>query len=80
MINPKLKYPNISNANWLLIQSGDLKLGMTKLECELSYGAPDDINSTSNKLGSSEQWIYNRQIGGDVYLYFKNGRLTTIQD
>lgn len=78
--DPKLKYPQISNINWKLIQKGEIKIGMTKLECELSYGYPDRVNETNNKYGKSEQWVYEYSIGSKVYLYFRNGRLTSIQD
>lgn len=78
--DPRLKYPKISSINWKLIQRGEVKIGMTKNECELSYGYPNRVNETSNKYGKYEQWIYDYSIGGNIYLYFKNGILTTIQN
>ena len=74
--NPKDKYPNISNNIWTLIQNGKVKIGMTKQECKLSWGEPKNINTTSGNFGVHEQWVYSI----DSYLYFENGKLTTIQN
>jgi len=73
--NPRIKYPNISNENWNLIKQSKVKVGMTKEECELSWGKPDDINETIYQNYTSEQWIYSNN-----YLYFKKNILETIQD
>ncbi|MCR5623181.1 MAG: hypothetical protein K6G18_15175 [Treponema sp.] len=56
------------------ILEGKVNLGMTREECELSWGKPKDINRTTNKYGTSEQWVYS-----DNYLYFDNGILKAIQ-
>ena len=51
------------------------RIGMTQKQAEASrWGAPDSINSTMDASGVREQWVY-----GNNYLYFKNGRLTSIQ-
>lgn len=76
--DPKLKYPNITRAKWKLIQNRDIEIGMSKTECRLSYGEPDDINSTLTGYGNREQWVYENQFG-NTYLYFRNGRLISIQ-
>lgn len=73
--NPKLKYKNIPTSQWCLIQEGKVIIGMSKEACRLSWGAPKGINTTTGEFGVQEQWVY-----GDRYLYFKNGRLTTIQN
>jgi hypothetical protein len=39
------------------------------------WGKPQKVNKTINGYGTSEQWVYD---GG--YLYFDNGKLTTIQN
>ncbi len=41
-----------------------------------SWGHPSKINRTTTAAGVSEQWVYD-EVG---YLYFKNGKLTAIQD
>ena len=61
-------------SDWLRIVSGILWLGMTKEMCEISWGKPDDINSTITSYGTNEQWVYT-----DNYLYFENGILVTMQ-
>lgn len=76
LTNPKLEYPNISTTTWKLIQNGKVVTGMTKKECELSWGKPDDINKTTIGNTISEQWVYS----STRYLYFKNGLLTAIQN
>jgi hypothetical protein len=74
--NPKVKYPQISNEFWQLIQKGIVRAGMTETECELSWGKPDDINTTTGSFGIHKQWVYE----GQGYLYFENGILKTIQN
>ncbi|MDM1345731.1 hypothetical protein [Myroides marinus] len=59
---------------WLDILKGNMRLGMTKEMCEISWGKPKDINRTITKGNNSEQWVYK-----DNYLYFDNGVLTAIQ-
>lgn len=75
--NPKNKYPKISPSIWTLITKGEVRIGMTKEECKLSWGEPEDINITAGSFGRIEQWVF---YGGNSFLYFKNGRLSTIQN
>lgn len=74
--NPKNKYPKINAEIWSIIQKGKVRSGMTKQECRLSWGQPESINKTSGKWGVHEQWVYSTS----SYLYFENGRLTSIQN
>lgn len=69
------QYPNINNFTWSLIKKGNVRIGMSEKECELSWGEPNDINTTSGSWGIHEQWVYD-----DSYLYFENGKLTSIQN
>lgn len=62
-----------SNANMIL--EGKVKIGMTKAMCEESWGSPDDINKSIGSWGIYEQWVY-----GNSYLYFEDGKLTSIQN
>jgi|GEM_PF-4772164 len=78
--DPKLKYPKITPSTWALIQNGKVKLGMTKTECELSLGVPDHKDKYSDKYGKRETWVYEYKYGGNIYYYFKNGKLTSIQN
>jgi hypothetical protein len=53
-----------------------VSVGMTQEEAiGSSWGKPKSINSTITASGRHEQWVY----GGSNYLYFDNGRLTSIQ-
>lgn len=67
-----LKYGKI-NGN--IIYEGKLKIGFTKQMCKDAWGEPLEINKTINKYGTYEQWVYKNS-----YLYFENGKLTTIQN
>lgn len=53
-----------------------VSIGMTKEQVlGSSWGRPQKINSTHNRYGTREQWVY----GGGNYLYFEADRLTSIQ-
>jgi hypothetical protein len=58
------------------IANNKVRIGMTKLMCEDSWGKPDSVNRTTNSYGTSEQWVYD----GGSYLYFDNNKLTSIQN
>lgn len=73
--NPRNKYKNITDSDWILIRQGKVRIGMTKAVCELSWGKPQKINKTIGTYGTTEQWVYEGS-----YLYFKNGKLTSIQN
>ena len=62
--------------NAKLILAGTVRVGMSKAMCKEAWGEPTKINTTTNKYGQSEQWVY----GSDSYLYFENGKLTDIQN
>ena len=64
----------VSNAN--LILEGKVRIGMTKDMCKEAWGSPRDINRTISDFGTHEQWVY----GSGQYLYFENGKLTSIQN
>ena len=63
-----------STAN--LILQGKIRIGMSKEMCREAWGGPESINKTTGSYGSHEQWVY----GIGNYLYFENGKLTTIQN
>ena len=52
-------------------------IGMTAFEVvnHTNWGRPTSINSTTTARGTTEQWVY----GVGTYLYFQDGKLTTIQ-
>lgn len=59
-----------------LILQEKVALGMSKDMVRESWGTPSDINRTIGNFGVHEQWVYE----SGNYLYFENGKLTTIQD
>lgn len=59
-----------------LIMKKQVRLGMTAEQCRAAWGRPQDINRTSGSYGVHEQWVY----GGNNYLYFEDGILTTVQN
>lgn len=61
--------------NGRIIAQGKVAIGFTKQMCVDAWGEPKSINKTTNRYGVHEQWVYD---GG--YLYFDNGKLTTIQN
>lgn len=60
-----------------LAKKPDAKIGMTKNQVRnhTNWGEPNSINTTVTAYGTIEQWVYD----DFQYLYFKNGKLTTIQ-
>lgn len=54
------------------------RIGMTAKQVieKTSWGEPESVNRTITQSGVDEQWVY----GLGTYLYFKNGRLTAIQN
>lgn len=52
-------------------------IGMTKEQVrnKTNWGKPKSVNTTVSQYGTQEQWVY----GDYQYLYFDNGKLTTIQ-
>jgi len=63
-------------ANAQKIIDGYVVIGFSKQMCKEAWGEPRYINTTTGSWGSSEQWVY----GSGTYLYFENGKLTTIQN
>ncbi|MCM3730092.1 DUF2845 domain-containing protein [Fictibacillus nanhaiensis] len=52
-------------------------IGMTRYEVlKTTWKNPSDINTTKTALSINEQWVY----GLTRYLYFEDGRLTSIQN
>lgn len=59
-----------------LILEGRVQIGMSREMCREAWGSPDDINRSSGSWGVHEQWVY----GLGSYLYFENGKLSSIQN
>jgi len=54
-------------------------VGMKSVEVIYSLGYPDDVNSTTNSYGTSEQWVYGSPIYDGQYVYLDNGVVTSYQ-
>ena len=75
LTDPKTKYPHIPDEHWLLIQHGRVGEGMTKEECKLSIGNPDEVNSGHNRSQTMDIWQYS----DGTYLMFTDGLLTNFR-
>ena len=64
--NPRLQYKEIQDDAWEQITLGKVKTGMTKAECKLSLGNPNEVKKIPTYSGLREQWIYN----SGAYLFF----------
>lgn len=61
----------------LTIKVKDPKIGMNKKEIESStWGYPDKKNSDTYSWGTREQWVYKNK----GYIYFENGKVTSISE
>ena len=74
--DPEKAFPRIPKSDWNLIRQGRIRIGMSKDACKLSWGEPDDINTSRGRWGVHEQWVYSR----NRYVYFENGKLSAIQE
>lgn len=70
--DPKKKYPQISDEIWNLIKQSRIGLGMTKEECRLSLGNPDELDAGHNTSHTMDIWQYTN----GTYLIFSDGILT----
>lgn len=58
LADPRKRYPKITDAVWLNIVAGRVAEGMTRDECRLSIGAPDEINRQPGYSSLREVWTY----------------------
>jgi hypothetical protein len=61
---------------WNLIVASKVRVGMPEEAAILSWGHPRKVNRTTTDSNTREQWVY----GDGHYLYFTNGKLTSIQN
>ena len=69
--NPREKYPQIEDEVWKLITRSQVEEGMTKNECQISMGLPDEVAQIPEYSGLRERWMYKT----GTYLEFKDGVL-----
>lgn len=72
LTDPRSRYPQISDENWAMIQKGKLCEGMTKEECKLAIGNPDELNAGHSQSQTMDMWQY----ANGTYLIFTDGLLT----
>lgn len=73
--DPKQKYPDITAENWNLIKAGKVGKGMTKEECRLALGNPDDLRSGHSTSQTLDVWQYSN----GTYLFFSDGLLNSFR-
>lgn len=74
--DPRRKYPHISDANWENICRGVVVKGMTKEECRLAKGNPQDVNTGHDYSKEMLIWRY----PDATVLYFEDGILVGINN
>ena len=80
-------HPDLKKDIKSIILEGKLKIGMSAEQVIASIGNPEDVNTTVTEFGTNEQWIYGftgvnasgYYVDNSQYIYFDNGKLTTIQ-
>lgn len=73
--DPRMRYPDISDAVWANIVATRVAQGMTTDECRLSLGSPRDVKKTHNGSSYFERWSFDN----GAYLIFEDGRLATFR-
>ena len=61
------------------IAAGEVFVGMTASQAQMSWGVPSDKRTTQTRSGNHEQWIYGDPLDRASYLYLDNDRVTAIQ-
>lgn len=65
-----------------LIWNKQIAIGMSETEVRKSWGSPTKINNRIDGEGSFDQWVYrkykDRLFTGTDYVYFRNGKVTSI--
>lgn len=69
--DPRHNFKNISQDNWIAIQTENVRLGMTKEECRLAKGNPSDVDTGHDYSNTMEIWLY----PNGSYLKFTDGLL-----
>lgn len=71
LTDPKENYQSITEENWKLIQNGRVRTGMTKNECKLALGNPDEVDAGHNWSSTIDIWSYK----DGTFLRFEDGLL-----
>lgn len=73
--DPKSRYSHITDEHWSLIQHGRVGEGMTKEECRLALGNPDELRAGHSTSQTMDIWQYSN----GTYLFFTDGLLTSFR-
>lgn len=73
LTDPRLRYPTITDEAWEHIINGTVKEDMTRDECRLALGSPDNIDRRVGYSVLREIWSYEN----GKYLIFEDGLLRT---
>lgn len=71
LFDPRTRYNAIPDSTWQRIQRGDVALGMTKDECRLALGNPDDADAGHTHSQTLDLWQY----ASGITLRFADGVL-----
>ncbi len=71
LADPHLRYPTITDEVWQLIVTGRVAADMTRDECRLALGSPDNVDRTPGYNVLREIWTYSN----GKYLIFEDGLL-----
>lgn len=69
--DPRKKYPRITDEVWNNIITGRVAIGMSRDECRLSLGSPDNVVHRTGSSYLYETWTYTN----GIYLAFRDGIL-----
>ena len=74
--DPRLGHQEIDDAVWELICTGKVREGMTKEECRLSLGNPDEVDSGHDWNSTLDIWRYQN----GTFLRFQDGKLANFRN
>lgn len=69
--NPRESYKDIDDEVWDYIERGEVRPGMSKRDCRLSLGNPDDVDQGATQFYMLDLWQY----AGGKTLLFEDGLL-----
>jgi hypothetical protein len=72
----------LSDEEWGLVQSKNIRVGMSQCAMYASWGRPERENRTVGSFGSSIQHVYGRysRYSRPTYVYTRNGVVNSFQD
>jgi hypothetical protein len=68
------KHPDWNMETCQTMDGGEVSIGMTADQVQLSWGKPKRVNASVSAQVDREQWVY-----GSQYLYMQNGVLRSMQ-